>query len=133
MIKDVEYKIKTTENIKEAYCVNRMVETSRISKSTKMKSVKILTPQDVHGIIYYFPTPKSPHGVDVDPSGEYIVVGCKLAAVIPVHSFSKLQKAIADKAKSAGIEQVAFDRSGCRYHGRIKALAETAREQGLTI
>ena len=42
-------------------------------------------------------------------------------------------KAIADKAKSAGIEQVAFDRSGFRYHGRIKALADAAREQGLTI
>ena len=42
-------------------------------------------------------------------------------------------KAIADKAKSAGIEQVAFDRSGFRYHGRIKALADAAREQGLRI
>jgi large subunit ribosomal protein L18 len=42
-------------------------------------------------------------------------------------------KAIADKAKTAGLEQVAFDRSGFRYHGRIKALAEAAREQGLTI
>lgn len=42
-------------------------------------------------------------------------------------------KAIADKAKSAGVEQVAFDRSGFRYHGRIKALADAAREQGLRI
>jgi large subunit ribosomal protein L18 len=42
-------------------------------------------------------------------------------------------KANADKAKSAGIEQVAFDRSGFRYHGRIKALADAAREQGLRI
>lgn len=42
-------------------------------------------------------------------------------------------KAIADKAKSAGIEQVAFDRSGFRYHGRVKALADAAREQGLRI
>lgn len=42
-------------------------------------------------------------------------------------------KAIAEKAKSAGIEQVAFDRSGFRYHGRIKALADAAREQGLRI
>lgn len=42
-------------------------------------------------------------------------------------------KAIADKAKSAGIEQVAFDRSGFRYHGRIKALADAAREKGLRI
>ena len=38
---------------------------------------------------------------------------------------------IAEKAKSAGIEQVAFDRSGNRYHGRVKALAEAAREHGL--
>ncbi|MFY9258951.1 MAG: 50S ribosomal protein L18 [Gallionella sp.] len=40
-------------------------------------------------------------------------------------------KRIAEKAKSAGITQVAFDRSGNRYHGRIKALAEAAREHGL--
>ena len=40
-------------------------------------------------------------------------------------------KRIAEKAKVAGISQVAFDRSGNRYHGRIKALAEAAREHGL--
>lgn len=38
---------------------------------------------------------------------------------------------IAEKAKAAGIEQVAFDRSGFRFHGRVKALAEAAREAGL--
>jgi len=40
-------------------------------------------------------------------------------------------KRIAEKAKSIGIEAVAFDRSGYKYHGRIKALAEAAREAGL--
>jgi large subunit ribosomal protein L18 len=40
-------------------------------------------------------------------------------------------KAIAEKAKIAGIKQVAFDRSGFKYHGRIKALAEAARANGL--
>jgi len=40
-------------------------------------------------------------------------------------------KAIAEKAKAAGIETVAFDRSGFRYHGRVKALADSAREHGL--
>jgi len=40
-------------------------------------------------------------------------------------------KAIAEKAKSAGITEVAFDRSGFKYHGRVKALAEAAREHGL--
>ena len=40
-------------------------------------------------------------------------------------------KRIAEKAKAAGVEKVAFDRSGYRYHGRIKALADAAREGGL--
>jgi large subunit ribosomal protein L18 len=40
-------------------------------------------------------------------------------------------KAIAERAKQAGVERVAFDRSGFRYHGRIKALADAAREAGL--
>jgi large subunit ribosomal protein L18 len=40
-------------------------------------------------------------------------------------------KLIAEKAKQAGVEAVAFDRSGYRFHGRVKALAEAAREAGL--
>ena len=40
-------------------------------------------------------------------------------------------KAIAEKAKAAGISEVAFDRSGFKYHGRVQALADAAREHGL--
>lgn len=40
-------------------------------------------------------------------------------------------KRIAEKAKAAGVEKVAFDRAGYAYHGRVKALAEAAREAGL--
>lgn len=40
-------------------------------------------------------------------------------------------KLIAERAKAAGVTQVAFDRSGFRYHGRVKALADAAREGGL--
>ncbi len=47
----------------------------------------MLEPTDCPGLVYFLPTPKSPHGVDVDPTGEYIVAGGKLATVIPVHSF----------------------------------------------
>jgi len=42
-------------------------------------------------------------------------------------------KLIAEKATASGIKEVAFDRSGFRYHGRIKALAESARENGLVF
>lgn len=42
-------------------------------------------------------------------------------------------KRIAEKAKAVGIEKVAFDRSGFQYHGRVKALAEAARENGLSF
>ena len=48
-----------------------------------------------------------------------------------VEGAAKVGTLIAERAKEQGIEQVAFDRSGYRYHGRVKALAEAAREGGL--
>ena len=48
-----------------------------------------------------------------------------------VAAASAIGKRIAERAKAAGIEKVAFDRSGFAYHGRVKALAEAAREAGL--
>lgn len=44
---------------------------------------------------------------------------------------ARVGAAIAERAKAAGVESVAFDRSGFRYHGRVKALADAARENGL--
>ena len=44
---------------------------------------------------------------------------------------AEVGKLVAERAKSAGVTSVAFDRSGFRYHGRVKALAEAAREGGL--
>jgi large subunit ribosomal protein L18 len=77
----------------------------------------------------------------IDPSGGKILVsastmepevrkaiagnGGNVAAAVAVG------KRVAEKAKAAGITQVAFDRSGFRYHGRVKALADAAREGGL--
>jgi large subunit ribosomal protein L18 len=48
-----------------------------------------------------------------------------------VEAAKAVGRAIAERAKAKGITQVAFDRSGFKYHGRIKALAEAAREAGL--
>lgn len=50
-----------------------------------------------------------------------------------VDAAAVIGKRIAEKAKAAGITTVAFDRSGYKYHGRIKALAEAARENGLSF
>ncbi|REJ84464.1 MAG: Sec-dependent nitrous-oxide reductase [Bacteroidetes bacterium] len=65
--------------------------------STIKRNTLMLDPKDCPGLMYLMPCPKSPHGSDVDPSGEYIVGGGKLATVIPVFSFSKMQKAIEAK------------------------------------
>ena len=50
-----------------------------------------------------------------------------------VDAAAVIGKRIAEKAKAAGITTVAFDRSGYKYHGRIKALADAARENGLSF
>ena len=79
------------------YVHNYVDPSTGIAKSETKTGVTMLYPADCDGLVYYLPTPKSPHGVDIDPSGEYIVAGGKLATVIPVHSFSKMIKAIADR------------------------------------
>ncbi len=48
-----------------------------------------------------------------------------------IDAASQVGKLIAERAKAAGVEKVAFDRSGYKYHGRVKALADAARENGL--
>jgi nitrous-oxide reductase len=63
--------------------------------------VLMLDPKDCPDMVYFIPCPKSPHGTDVDPTGEYIVGSGKLAALIPVFSFTKIQQAIANKTLMA--------------------------------
>lgn len=57
--------------------------------------------------------------------------GAKLPNGGNVAAAREVGKAIAERAKELGIERVVFDRNGHRYHGRVKALAEAAREAGL--
>jgi nitrous-oxide reductase len=79
------------------YAHNLYNEQTHSATSVMQNSVKVLNPAECPGLVYFLPTPKSPHGCDVDPSGEFIVAGGKLATVIPVFSFSKLMKAIEEK------------------------------------
>ncbi len=85
---------------------NYMDAKTQTAVTEKYNSVKILDPKEVPGLIYYLPTPKSPHGVDVDPSGEYIVAGGKLSTVLPVHSFEKMLKAIENKEFETTIDGI---------------------------
>ncbi len=94
--KKAEEYLKQGKYVEEevVYYNNEYDDKTHTATAHKRTKVKVLYPKDCPGLIYYLPTPKSPHGVDVDPSGEYIVAGGKLATVIPVHSFSKMLKAI---------------------------------------
>ncbi|HYD52885.1 MAG TPA: Sec-dependent nitrous-oxide reductase, partial [Gemmatimonadaceae bacterium] len=93
---------------------------SGISKSETKTSVTVLDPASCPEMVYYLPTPKSPHGVDVDPSGEYIVAGGKLATVIPVHSFTKMSKAIAAKQFEKEISGIPVLRYDAIMAGEVK-------------
>ena len=79
------------------YAHNVYDESTHMATSTMKKEVLVVDPTEVPGAIYFMPTPKSPHGCDVDPSGEYIVGSGKLAAELTVHSFSKMLTAIENK------------------------------------
>lgn len=79
-----------------SYVHNYIDPNTHMAVSEKRNKVKVLIPSECPGLVYFMPTPKSPHGCDVDPTGEFIVGGGKLATVIPVFSFDKMIKAIAD-------------------------------------
>ncbi|WP_196890460.1 Sec-dependent nitrous-oxide reductase [Aureivirga marina] len=76
------------------YAHNVYDEHTHTATSTMKKEVRILDPAECPGLVYFLPTPKSPHGVDVDPSGEYIIGNGKLSANLTVHSFTNMMKAI---------------------------------------
>jgi nitrous-oxide reductase len=76
------------------YAHNIYDEHTHTATSTMKNEVKVLIPEECPGLIYYLPTPKSPHGVDVDPSGEYICGNGKLSSDVTVHSFTKMLQAI---------------------------------------
>ncbi|MCO6485499.1 MAG: Sec-dependent nitrous-oxide reductase [Saprospiraceae bacterium] len=88
------------------YASNRMNEETQSAESTMKKSVRILDPAQCPGLVYFLPTPKSPHGVDVTPTGEYIVGSGKLSANLTVHSFDKMLKAIENKAFETEIDGI---------------------------
>lgn len=87
-----------------------------------------------------FRTPRHIYAQIVDPSGSVVIASAStLSAAVRssiknggnVQAAQEVGRLIAQNAKASGVDRVAFDRSGFRYHGRIKALADAAREHGL--
>ena len=87
-----------------------------------------------------FRTPRHMYAQVIAPNGEQVVAAAstldkqlrsELASTGNAGAAVAVGKLIAEKAKAAGVTKVAFDRSGFKYHGRVKALADTAREAGL--
>ncbi len=79
------------------YAHNIYDDHTHMATSTMKEEVLVVNPAEVPGAVYLMPTPKSPHGCDVDPSGEYIIGSGKLAAELTAHSFTKMLKAIEEK------------------------------------
>lgn len=105
---------------KVRYAHNTWDEATHTSKSEIKTQVLVLDVKDLKDICYMMPCPKSPHGCDVDPTGEYIVGSGKLAAVIPVFSFEKLKKAIAAKQFDGQYEGIPVLKYEAVLHGEVK-------------
>lgn len=97
--KKIEEFVKNGGGTKMAveYAHNVFDESTHQATSTILKEIISVSPMDVPGAVYFLPTPKSPHGCDVDPSGEFIVGSGKLSTELTVHSFPKMLKAIEEK------------------------------------
>lgn len=102
------------------YAHNVYDESKHMATSTIENEVLMLDPKDCPDMVYYMPCPKSPHGCDTDPTGEYIVGSGKLAAVIPVFSFTKIQAAIAAKNYDGDYEGIPVLKYDAVLHGEVQ-------------
>jgi large subunit ribosomal protein L18 len=113
-------------------------KTARIRRATKARAK--IRELGVHRLSV-FRTPRHIYAQLIAPTGDRVLASAStldksLRTEISgssgnVQAATLVGKAIAERAKEAGVQKVAFDRSGFRYHGRVKALAEAARENGL--
>lgn len=102
------------------YASNRWDEKTHSATSTIKTEVIVLDAKELKDICYMIPCPKSPHGCDVDPTGEYIVGSGKLAALIPVFSFDKMIKAIAAKDYAGEYEGIPVIKYESALYGEVK-------------
>lgn len=102
------------------YAHNVYDEKTHTSKSEIKNEVMVLSAKELKDICYMIPCPKSPHGCDVDPTGEYIVGSGKLAALVPVFSFDKMQAAIAKKDYAGEYDGIPIIKYESALYGELK-------------
>ena len=107
-----------TESVKYAH--NTYNESTHSATSEIINTVLVLDAKELKDICYMIPCPKSPHGCDVDPSGEFIVGSGKLAAIIPVFSFDKIQAAIANKSFDGAYDGIPVIKYEAALYGEVK-------------
>lgn len=101
------------------YAHNVYNEKTHTATSEIRTEVTVLDTKELKDICYFIPCPKSPHGCDVDPTGEYIVGSGKLAALIPVFSFDKLMAAIAKKDFIADFDGIPVVKYESALYGEV--------------
>ena len=102
------------------YYHNSFDEGTQTASSEVMKKEMVLDPKDCPGMCYFMPCPKSPHGVDVSPTGEYITAGGKLASLIPVYSYDKMTKAIEAKSFDGDVQGIPILKYDAVIAGEVK-------------
>lgn len=102
------------------YAHNVWNEETHSATSKILTSVTTLDPAVLKDICYFIPCPKSPHGCDVDPTGEYIVGSGKLAALLPVFSFTKMMDAIAKKSYDGEFGGIPVIKYESALYGEVK-------------
>ncbi|WP_018676374.1 Sec-dependent nitrous-oxide reductase [Riemerella columbina] len=106
--------------VKTQYAHNKWNEETHTGSSKMEQEVTVLSSKELKDLCYFMPTPKSPHGCDIDPTGEYIVGSGKLAALVPVHSFTKMLKAIENKDFAGEYDGVPILKYESTLHGEVQ-------------
>lgn len=101
------------------YAHNTYDDNTHSATSEIKTEVTVLDSKELKDICYLIPCPKSPHGCDIDPSGEYIVGSGKLAALIPVFSYTKMLAAIAAKSYEGDYEGIPVFKYSEVLHGEV--------------
>lgn len=102
------------------YAHNVYDEGTHNATSTIETEVLVLDPHELKDMVYFIPCPKSPHGCDVDPTGEYIVGSGKLAALIPVFSFTKIMDAIKNNQFDGQYDGLPVIKYEAALYGEVK-------------